>query len=113
MEAPPGGTSYTLSQTARACLQALRLAAWIEAMSLAYRAVEPHGAAAWSWLIVRCVLFTLGAHIVVGVAAQLARRRGARGAGAAEAVFDTQAFEHTASALLFHAGPPLWMWIFT
>jgi hypothetical protein len=31
---------------------------------------------------------------------------------AAEAAFDAQAFESAASALLFHFGTPLWMWIF-
>ena len=110
---------YTFSQSARACLHALRTAAWIEAMVVAYRAAAPHEVPSWLWLIVRCALFTLGAHVVVGVASQIARRRAARGAGegaaadgAATDAFDVRTFEHTAGVLLFHAGTPLWIWIF-
>ncbi len=64
--------SYTVSQTLRACLRALQTAAWIEAMIVVHRVVEPHGAAPWSWFLVRCVLFTLGVHVVAGVAGQIA-----------------------------------------
>lgn len=114
--------SHTVSQTLRACLRALQTAAWIEAMIVAHRAVQPHGAASWSWFLVRCLLFTLGAYVVVGVMTQIMRRREALRPGAAKQAgepaaagadaFDVQAFESTATALLFHFGAPLWMWIF-
>jgi hypothetical protein len=122
----PRSTSYTVSLTARACLQALQLAAWIEALVLAHRAADPHGAGSWTWFLARCVLFSLGAYLVIGVLAQIARRRGTRGGasgkqerlepedslGPAQVVFDTLAYEATAGAVLFHFGAPLWMWIF-
>jgi hypothetical protein len=109
-----------VSQTLRACLRALQTAAWIEAMILAHRAVEPHGAASWSWFLVRCVLFSLGAYVAVGVAAQIVQRRDAGRPGAKQGeppaanadAFDAQAFESAAIALLFHFGAPLWMWVF-
>ncbi len=115
-QAPPV-TRYTFSLTGRACLQALQLAAWVEAMVLAHRATQPHGAASWSWFIVRCVLFTLAVYVVVGVAAQVAKRRSAQGTATAtpereQPPFDTQAFEAAANVLMFHVGAPLWMWIF-
>jgi hypothetical protein len=86
--------------------------------------VQPQGAGSWSWFLVRCLLFSLGAYAVVGVVAQIMRRRTAGSSGAANDggqppapspapdTFDVQAFESTASALLFHFGAPLWMWIF-
>ncbi|TMQ13747.1 MAG: hypothetical protein E6J91_17515 [Deltaproteobacteria bacterium] len=102
-------------------MRALQTAAWIEAMIVVHRVVEPHGAAPWSWFLVRCVLFTLGVHVVAGVAGQIMRRRyparpgekaeDGRAASAPEG-FDVQAFESAAVALLFHFGAPLWMWIF-
>jgi hypothetical protein len=120
------GASYTFSQTLRACLRALQFAAWLEAMVLAHRAVQPQGPGAWSWFLVRCFLFSLGAYVTVGVLAQIMRRRDARSWGAMKRTreetapepstasdgFDVHAFENTASALLFHFGTPLWMWIF-
>jgi hypothetical protein len=121
------GTSYTVSLTARACLQALRLAAWIEAMVLAHRAADPQGAGSWLWFLGRCVLFTLGAYFAIGVLAGISKRRDARGRGAqnqqrqephetpdpvVQFLFDTTAYEATAGALLFHFGSPIWMWIF-
>jgi hypothetical protein len=122
----PGGTSYTCSLTARACLQALKLAAWIEAMVLAHRAAQPQGAGSWLWFLGRCVLFTFGAYVAIGFLAQIMKRRkaldgvtGEQGQQPHEVsgsvvplAFDRPAFEATAGALLFHFGPPIWMWIF-
>lgn len=115
-------STYTASQTLRAGLRAVQLAAWLEAMIAAHGASQPHGAAAWSWFLVRCVVFSLAAYIVVGIAAQIVRRRGTVRPGApkpdepspdsAAEPFDVEAFESTASALLFHFGAPLWLWIF-
>jgi hypothetical protein len=118
----PGNTRYTVSLTARACLQALRLAAWIEAMLQAHRATQPQGAGSWLWFLVRCALFTFGAYAAVGVMAELTKRRAARGKATltpgnqapqeGQHWFDLPAYEATVSALLFHFGAPLWMWIF-
>src|ERR1043166_5286573 len=96
-------------------------------MVIAHRVARPEGAGSWCWFVGRCVLFSLGAYVVVGVAAQIMRRRetgrtaGKGGEqksdapeepGALRDGLDVQAFESTASALLFHFGTPLWMWIF-
>jgi hypothetical protein len=122
-----GATSYTVSLTARACLRALQLAAWIEAMVLAHRTADPQGAGPWLWFVGRCALFTFGAHMIIGLLAQIAKRRSARGGAtgkqerpepreipgaAVPPGFDVQAYEAAAAALLFHFGPPIWMWIF-
>ena len=124
---PRGESSWgSTSQILRACLRALQLAAWLEAMVLGYRAVQPHGPGPWSWFLARCFLFSLGAYIAVGVLAQIVRRREAARKGAtvqggdassapsstAPDIFDVRAFENAASALLFHFGTPLWLWIF-
>ncbi len=119
-------TSYTVSLTAGACLQALQLAAWIEAMVLAHRAADPHGAGSWLWFLARCGLFSLGVYLVTGVLTQIARRRDLQGVavgrperlesedelGPEHVVFDAFAYKATACAVLFHFGAPLWMWIF-
>ena len=121
MESAPESTRYTFSLTARACLQALAMAAWLEAMIAAHRAVQPAGAGSWLWFFARCLLFSAGAYIVVSVGSSIAKQRAARPRkrddgeppDLARSGFDALAFEATAGALLFHFGAPLWMWIFT
>lgn len=114
-----GTATATFSLTVRACLQALAMAAWLEAMIVAHHAAGPQNVGGWLWFLTRCLLFSMGAYMVVSFGASIARRRAAKPpkvddepAAPARLAFDALAFEATAGALLFHFGAPLWMWIF-